>query len=502
MSDLFAWRDRPIGCITQACFDPLAFVALWTAWRLDPQRCGLLHVVAHCHVPPLAEDILAASHALSTDTHRLASQLAHQCWGLLPGVHRLRFEQGRLCLTLSVGDAYDTVAASAFQNPCYPPDINPNDTPSAIVLGSGLAGAGTAHALALRGWRVRVLEQGPQPASGASGLPVGLVAPHTSPDDSLISRLSRAGVRTMHHALHSSLQMGEDWAPTGVQERRLPGKTRKGGAPLHWSELHPAQGSVWTRPAAPPAPPNALWHEKGAWLKPARLVQALLQHPNITWQGNARITRIEHEQGQWQAWQHDTRVAQASRMVVATGAATQALIAQVTPNRWPIHPLRGQISWGLMQDAHNAPWPHTPVNGHGSFVPHVPTPEGSAWFAGATYDRHHDSAEIHAADHVENFDRLHVLLPNTAEALRAVFASHVRAWAGVRCSVPDRLPVVGPIANAPEGLWVNAAMGSRGLTLALLCAELLAARWHNEPLPVEPPLAKAVDALRYQKTPA
>jgi tRNA 5-methylaminomethyl-2-thiouridine biosynthesis bifunctional protein len=48
-------------------------------------------------------------------------------------------------------------------------------------------------------------------------------------------------------------------------------------------------------------------------------------------------------------------------------------------------------------------------------------------------------------------------------------------------------------------LWVNTAMGSRGLTLAVLCGELLAARWHHEPLPVEPQLAQALNAQRYQR---
>jgi tRNA 5-methylaminomethyl-2-thiouridine biosynthesis bifunctional protein len=54
------------------------------------------------------------------------------------------------------------------------------------------------------------------------------------------------------------------------------------------------------------------------------------------------------------------------------------------------------------------------------------------------------------------------------------------------------------VVHASEGLWVNAAMGSRGLTLALLCGELLAARWHGEPLPIEDSLARALDANRFK----
>jgi tRNA 5-methylaminomethyl-2-thiouridine biosynthesis bifunctional protein len=45
---------------------------------------------------------------------------------------------------------------------------------------------------------------------------------------------------------------------------------------------------------------------------------------------------------------------------------------------------------------------------------------------------------------------------------------------------------------------MNAAMGSRGLTLALLCGELLAAQWHGEPLPIEARLTKFLDATRFK----
>jgi tRNA 5-methylaminomethyl-2-thiouridine biosynthesis bifunctional protein len=335
-------------------------------------------------------------------------------------------------------------------------------------------------------------------------LPVGLVAPHTSPDDSLISRLSRAGVRAMHQAMQHLLQEGTDWSASGVQERRLPGKTRKGGAPVAWQHSWPQEGSMWTRSAPPPAPEHALWHEKGAWLRPAALVNALLRHPNIRWQGNTPVSALTHANGQWQVWQEHTLVAQASHVVVASGPASQQLIGKTCHTVLPLQALRGQLSWGLLHDSPQAPLPASPVNGHGSFVAPVPTPEGPAWFAGSTYDRHHPHAEVLAADHADNLTRLNALLPDTAASLQPAFANTVRGWAGVRASVPDRLPLVGPIANAPPGLWVNAGMGSRGLTLALLCGELLAARWHQEPLPIEPRLAQALDALRYQtqSTPA
>jgi tRNA 5-methylaminomethyl-2-thiouridine biosynthesis bifunctional protein len=75
--------------------------------------------------------------------------------------------------------------------------------------------------------------------------------------------------------------------------------------------------------------------------------------------------------------------------------------------------------------------------------------------------------------------------------------SELQAWRGSRCVSADRLPLLGRLtAGADEGLWLCVAMGSRGLSLAVLCAELLAARWGAEPLPVEAALARSLDADR------
>lgn len=520
MSPLFAWRGHPIWRITQPQFEPQAFVRLWAAWHADAERPALLHVLAHARTAPHSASQLLAQTASAEqpdqDQH-LTQQLAAQCWGLLPGIHRLRFEQGQVCLTLCVGDApeYAALLQAHPTGPCVPPQALPPATQRHVtVIGAGIAGAGTARALAMRGWHVTVLDAGAAPAAGASGLPVGVVAPHTSLDDSIISRLSRAGIRAMRQAMHDVLQEGVDWSPSGVQEHRLPGKTRQGGVPPSWLHEDADAARAWTCDAThrnPALPPNTLWHASGAWLKPARLVQALLQHPNIRWQGRARVDALRFVNargvnesnmdacGEWQALQGDVVLAQSSRVVIACGPGSADLVASATRDgAHPlIRPLRGQVSWGLHSDAPDAPMPPTPVNGHGSFVHHVPTDDGPAWFAGATYDRLNDQPDVLAADHADNLTRLAALLPDTARALAPSFTSTVRGWAGVRCSVSDRFPMLGPVPQAPAGLWMNTAMGSRGLTLGLLCGEILAAQWHGEPLPVEARLAKALDATRF-----
>lgn len=76
----------------------------------------------------------------------------------------------------------------------------------------------------------------------------------------------------------------------------------------------------------------------------------------------------------------------------------------------------------------------------------------------------------------------------------------LHAWASVRCTSADRLPIVGPAdAQALPGLWLNTAMGARGLTRAVLCGELLAARLQGEPLPLDAKLARAMGTERLRE---
>jgi len=524
-----------------------AFLAIWHAWTLDPQRPKHLHVLAlindansvhaACRVAktPTAANVAPIGLASAIATHSstgqalnaladLAQQVTDQCWGLLPGMHRLRFAQGHVTLTLCVGDSpeYAALMRQHPTGPCVPPaDLGTGNARTVTIVGSGISGAGTARALAERGWQVTVLDAGSAPAAGASGVPVGVIAPHTSHDDSAISRLTRAGVRLMRQTLQTRLTEGTDWASTGVLERRLPGKTRRGGVPLSWLNEHAEVAQDWTHKASPPAPDDAYWHAKGAWLRPAQLVRALLDHPNIRWIGDTKpdaLTYVESvsngmiasntplKSPPWQVRQGEKVLAESSRVVIAAGPGSAALIASATSDGSSprINPVRGQLSWGLMADLPNdAPMPNSPVNGHGAFVHSVATEEGPAWFVGSTFDRLNHQAEVLDADHQENHHRLATLLPDTAQALAPLFGpgSTMRGWSGIRCGTIDRFPVVGAVPHAPDGLWINAAMGSRGLTLALLCGEVLAARWEGEPLPVEAKLAKALDAARFTLKP-
>lgn len=82
----------------------LNFLVTWAAWKADAQRPQVLHFTSIEAYPVSAQDLLRAAPQ-EPHLRPLAEQLAARFYGLLPGVHRLAFEGGRVQLTLWIGDA-------------------------------------------------------------------------------------------------------------------------------------------------------------------------------------------------------------------------------------------------------------------------------------------------------------------------------------------------------------------------------------------------------------
>jgi tRNA 5-methylaminomethyl-2-thiouridine biosynthesis bifunctional protein len=164
-----------------------------------------------------------------------------------------------------------------------------------------------------------------------------------------------------------------------------------------------------------------------------------------------------------------------------------------------VHGVRGMVSWAKHDVPELRPFPSAPVNGSGSLIPFVPFDGGPRWFVGASYQPVASNKPEWPDDknHGANVLRLEKLLPALSETLAPVFeAGALQAWKGVRCVTSDRLPMVGGVMDDDPSLWLCAGMGSRGLSHVVLCAELLAAQWAGEPLPVEVALAQCLAPKR------
>lgn len=585
--DSAPWTDKPAWHILETAFGRgLSFLAAWHAWRNAPRRPGLLHFSSLQERAVSANEI-RSSAAPFPELAGLASQLAEQWRGMLPGVHRLVLDGGLVQLTLHIGPLQEllptldatvdsvflddadsganpdiwsaplvkavarlcrlgTQLASGWVTPTVEnhlasagfevagtlgqsserkqlraryaprwsvravarqPQAAAGASETAVVVGGGLAGSAVAYSLAQRGWHVTVLDRADQPASGASALPAGMVAPHVSPDDALLSRLSRSGVRLTLQRARELLDHGTDWAPTGVLEHRVEGKR---GLPRNEAWLQ--WGAEWSMEASPeqrqaahlPHDASALWHVNAGWIRPAQLVRAQLRHQRIRWQGGCHVGALQRLERGWRLLSANGDVlAEADHVVLASAWPTLGLVQALGEHGLPLHPLRGQISWGhmaLLPAAALALLPPFPVNGHGALAHGMVGPDGApGWFVGSTFDRGITEAILRPQDRQANLMKLQGLLPELAQAMAPAF-DQAHDWAGVRCTLPDRVPAVGPLApQRLPGLHICTGLGARGLTLSVLCGELLAALMHGEPWPTERKLAQALLAERFER---
>ncbi len=131
---------------------------------------------------------------------------------------------------------------------------------------------------------------------------------------------------------------------------------------------------------------------------------------------------------------------------------------------------------------------------------------------GATFDPRDTSLEVREADNLSNLQMLTQMSPDLSELKIQPHTGR----AALRCSTPDYLPLAGklldgaqltaslpkhktPVHALPwhEGLYVNIGHGTKGLTTAPLCAEILAGMMVGDPLPIESSLGQALDPNRF-----
>ncbi|MBI3524391.1 MAG: bifunctional tRNA (5-methylaminomethyl-2-thiouridine)(34)-methyltransferase MnmD/FAD-dependent 5-carboxymethylaminomethyl-2-thiouridine(34) oxidoreductase MnmC [Betaproteobacteria bacterium] len=130
LSEHARWRGRERFVIVETGFGlGLNFLATWQAWRDDPQRSARLHFVSFEKHPFTATD-LAVLHQRWPQLADCSRHLLKQWPPLLPGAHRLHFDDERVTLTLFLGDAQALLPklrarADAFYLDGFAPDKNP-----------------------------------------------------------------------------------------------------------------------------------------------------------------------------------------------------------------------------------------------------------------------------------------------------------------------------------------------------------------------------------------
>ncbi|MFB4391087.1 bifunctional tRNA (5-methylaminomethyl-2-thiouridine)(34)-methyltransferase MnmD/FAD-dependent 5-carboxymethylaminomethyl-2-thiouridine(34) oxidoreductase MnmC, partial [Pseudomonas sp. LS_1] len=362
-----------------------------------------------------------------------------------------------------------------------------------------------------------VLERHAAPAQEASGNPQGVLYLKLSAHGTTLSQMILAGFGYTRRWLEH-LQRSHDWDACGVLQLTFDDKEAARQAKLaeafDRSLLHPLDQAQAEAIAGVGLPSGGLFYPEGGWVHPPALCRAQLAHPRIRVLNHHDVLELRRVEGLWQAWDGERLLASAP-LVVLAGAAEVGRFPACAG--LPLKRIRGQVTRLPANAASQAL--RTVVCAEGYVAP----PREGEHTLGASFDFHNQDLAATAAEHAGNLALLEEISQDLAQRLAtsALDPAHLQGRAAFRCTSPDYLPIVGPLADpkafaeayavlgkdarqVPEvecpwldGLYVNTGHGSRGLITAPLCGELIAAWASGEPLPVPRAVAEACHPNRF-----
>lgn len=577
------WREleQNVFTIAETGFGTgLNFLCAWQLWMACAPPAARLHFVS-VEKHPLAPDDLARALALWPELGRESAALLAQYGMLAPGWHRLVFEQGRVTLTLIVGDvqtslpllrarvdawfldgfapaknpemwqpalyaemarlshaattfatftsagivrrglqqagfAVDKVAGHGRKRDMlcghYAGAVNAGGRAAgerhAIVIGGGIAGSATSHALASRGWRVSLIERHGAVAAEASGNPLGVLYPRLSGQDIVLSRLAQHGFLHTVRLLRGLDSTAEIHTSCGLLQLAFDAREAKRCADvakraLPQDLLRAVDAAEASALAGAALAHGGLYFPAAGWVEPPRFCQALARHENVRLIAG-EVRQLRRAGALWQV--HGPAGLLAEAPVVAVCAANASAAFDQTAHL-PLEAVRGQLSCFAETAASASLKAVVCTEGYVSPAVH------GQHCLGATFTPDDTEAEVRQQDHLTNLALLAAISP---ELHAAVNPQALSGRAALRCATPDYLPMAGPVldhaalnAKPPRhtadpaalpwlpGLYVNTGHGSKGLINAPFCAELLASAIAGEPLPADAMLLAALDPNRF-----
>ena len=259
---------------------------------------------------------------------------------------------------------------------------------------------------------------------------------------------------------------------------------------------------------------SGLWFENSGWLEPCAFASASLKHPLITIFTHTKINSIQwcDDEEQWTAISENNpklnKLNNPSRF-----QAKHLIIANSNDAKYfdqaehiPSKPLKGQVSSIYSTSLQSA---KAVICGEGYLCPST-----NNWHHfGATFDLSNSDEKTYTADNVKNMlsirKWLPSWLPDAIDASKLEKEEKLTANAGLRCTTPDYMPIVGraPIYKAMlqqfsglrkdaksckdiygeyyPNLYMNIGHGSKGLVTTPIAAELISALITGSPNPFD-----------------
>lgn len=400
------------------------------------------------------------------------------------------------------------------------------------IIGAGIAGCTTAYALARRGIKVTIIDQHGI-ATEASGNPQGAMYAKLAAGEATHSDIYVQGYLQSLRWLYQQLEPGDGWDNCGLIQLASTEKEAKRQQKFientHYPKqlLHSLSREEASDISGLTMNNGGLFFPEAGWVSPLRLCQQLVKHPLISVEKKA-ITSLVKQGDHWLlADGSEIRASDAnsanrdtcnySHVIIACANQSQKLL----PHCYlPTKSIRGQLTYLDKQEGDKRGIHlKTVLCGKGYIAP----AENGKYCLGASYNIKDDETALRLKDQQKNFDyledfgeefkQLHQTLKSTESLLPG--------RTGFRCTTPDYLPMAGPLmdddafdkdftairknlaryprqaAKFHSGLYLNIGHGSRGLTSAPLCAELIAAYICEENFPLAKDHAEALLPARF-----
>ncbi|MEE4202850.1 MAG: FAD-dependent 5-carboxymethylaminomethyl-2-thiouridine(34) oxidoreductase MnmC, partial [Halieaceae bacterium] len=280
-----------------------------------------------------------------------------------------------------------------------------------VVVGAGLAGAHVARALAQRGLKVSVLESR-DVAAGGSRNRQGVTYTRLSRRFGNLSDFALASYQyalpRYHELFHQqALEQGVDGAFCGylqlMEETEELEELRRALVSLgDFAQVIGAEDTTTLTGIS--LSQGGLWYPEAAWLHPAAICRALLEHPNIDLKtGTGQVSIHQESQDSWRATnaQGET-LASGDHVILATAWETR----QFTSTEWlPLQVIRGQTT-------HITSTP--PLDALKSIICHrgyLPPAVNGIHCIGASFGPNDEATDERDVDHQHNLKELMAAVP-------------------------------------------------------------------------------------------
>ncbi|MBL4798057.1 MAG: bifunctional tRNA (5-methylaminomethyl-2-thiouridine)(34)-methyltransferase MnmD/FAD-dependent 5-carboxymethylaminomethyl-2-thiouridine(34) oxidoreductase MnmC [Oleispira sp.] len=381
------------------------------------------------------------------------------------------------------------------------------------IIGAGIAGCTTAYALARRGIAVTVIDQHGI-ATEASGNPQGAMYAKLAAGEATHSEIYVQGYLQSLRWLHQHLETGDGWDNCGLiqlastEKEALRQKKFIANTNYPKELLHSISAEQASKISGMTMNNGGLFFPEAGWVSPQRLCQQLVKHPLITVEKNhiEDLAEFKKDNGY-------------SHVIIACANQSQKLLKDCY---LPTKSIRGQLTY--LEQTNGKPQPpiglKTVLCGKGYIAP----AHQGKFCLGASYNIKDDETQMRLSDHQKNFNYLEDFgqeFQQLHQELKEQAAEKFPGRTGFRCTTPDYLPMAGPLINEQafdqeftairknlaryprravkfhQGLYLNIGHGSRGLTSAPLCAELIASYICGENFPLAKSHAESLLPARF-----